>query len=92
MTMRCKGAVTAAIAVALISAAAAAAPATSPAKVRSGPSIKWPVVPVIPAGATVNKGGCIADWQTTWRQTIYIGVVSYAMESLLERQGALFPM
>ncbi len=57
-----------------------------------GPGTKYKVIQAVPGGATVNKGACVAGWQTNWCQVHYNGKVGYMMEGLLSREGALFPM
>jgi uncharacterized protein YraI len=65
---------------------------TELANMYKGPGTKYPVIGAVPGGARVNKGACVAGWQTTWCQVNYDGKVGYMMEGLLEREGALFPM
>lgn len=65
---------------------------TELANLYKGPGVKYPVVGTVPGGSRVNKGGCVAGWQTRWCQVNYDGKVGYMMEGLLEREGALFPM
>lgn len=57
-----------------------------------GPGTKYKVIQAVPGGATVNKGACVAGWQTNWCEVHYNGKVGYMMEGLLTREGALFPM
>lgn len=57
-----------------------------------GPGTNYKVIMAVPGGATVNKGTCVAGWQTNWCQVHYNGRVGYMMEGLLSRQGAFFPM
>ncbi len=65
---------------------------TELANLYKGPGVKYPVIMAVPGGARVNKGGCVAGWQTRWCQVNYDGKVGYMMENLLEREGSLFPM
>lgn len=62
------------------------------AKIYSGPSPKYRVIGVAPAGVVVNKGACIYGWRGSWCQINHAGKVGYVMEGLLQREGALFPM
>jgi uncharacterized protein YraI len=64
---------------------------TELANLYKGPGSKYRVVAVVPGGSTVNKGGCVAGWQTHWCLVNFDGKVGYIEEGLLERQGALFP-
>lgn len=65
---------------------------TELANLYKGPGVKYPVITAVPGGSRVNKGGCVAGWQTRWCQVNYDGKVGYMMEGLLEREDALFPM
>ncbi|GLI92974.1 SH3 domain-containing protein [Methylocystis echinoides] len=65
---------------------------TELANLYKGPGVKYPVIEAVPGGARVNKGGCVAGWQTRWCQVNYDGKVGYMMENLLQREGELFPM
>lgn len=62
------------------------------ANLYKGPGSKYPVIGAVPGGSRVNKGACYAGWQGNWCQVNYNGAVGYMMESLLQREGALFPM
>lgn len=65
---------------------------TELANLYAGPGTKYPVISAIPGGATVNKGGCVGGWQTSWCQVNFNGKSGYMMENLLQRENALFPM
>ncbi|BDV34350.1 SH3 domain-containing protein [Methylocystis iwaonis] len=62
------------------------------ANLYKGPGMKYKVIGAVPGGSRVNKGACYAGWQANWCQVNYNGTVGYMMESLLQREGALFPM
>lgn len=65
---------------------------TELANLYKGPGMKYPVIGAVPGGSRVNKGACYGGWQANWCQVNYNGTVGYMMESLLQREGALFPM
>jgi len=60
----------------------------SPATVRSGPGIQWPVIAQIPAGATVNLSGCFAGWQGGWCAVKWRGAKGYVQAGALAPVGA----
>ena len=71
----------AASALVLSAGAASAAPATaeSAVNVRSGPGTQYQVIGTIPGGATVDVGGCSANWC----QVSFNGETGYASQSYL---------
>ena len=62
------------------------------ANLYKGPGTNYKVLTAVPGGASVNKGECVAGWQTNWCRVNYNGKTGYMMEGLLTREGALFPM
>lgn len=65
---------------------------TELANLYKGPGTKYRVIAAVPGGSRVNKGACVAGWQSRWCQVNFDGKVGYMMEGLLQREGALFPM
>src|SRR6185295_17846387 len=79
----------AASALVLSAGAAAAMPATaeSPVNMRAGPGTQFEVLATIPGGATVDVGGCAANWC----QVSYGGESGYANSSYLAMAGEPAP-
>ncbi|WP_442753790.1 SH3 domain-containing protein [Methylocystis sp. JAN1] len=78
----------AALSTAVTAGAALAAPVTSPANVRSGPSAKWPVIAVIPAGADVRVLNCGGGWKRDWCRVAYGQTKGYVAAGVLAPSGA----
>lgn len=60
---------------------------TSPANVRSGPSPKWPVVAVIPAGGEVDVLNCGQGWRRAWCEVKYGDVRGFVNAGTLAPSG-----
>lgn len=77
----------AAIFLPLLTSVAWAAPVTSPANVRSGPGVKWPVVATIPAGADVQVLQCGGGWKRDWCKVSYGQTSGYVAAGVLAPSG-----
>jgi uncharacterized protein YraI len=77
----------AALAACLISFSASAASITSPANLRSGPGLKWPVLAAIPAGAEVDVINCYGGWKHDWCNVHYAGFNGFVLAYTLAPSG-----
>ncbi|MBU6527070.1 SH3 domain-containing protein [Methylocystis sp. MJC1] len=75
------------LSIVFVASAATAAPVTSPANVRSGPGVKWPVIATIPAGADVQVLQCGGGWKRDWCKVSFGQTSGYVAAGVLAPSG-----
>jgi uncharacterized protein YraI len=71
-----------------VSFSASAKSVVSPAAMRQGPGMKWPVIAEIPAGARVDFVNCGPGWKHNWCHVKYGGRDGYVNANTLAPSGS----